>query len=286
MIETKIFIKYDGSSDFLQNHRFDAKKLGEALLELNDLIVDSNRIINGPEAEGISVFTQAGFHQGSFGIELIVQHLPESIEVLKAIGLVAAPGIGSLLMMLKRKGTGEVKGTNIVIDKRSNTAKVTIDSEEITTIPEAVELLKSRAVRRRAHKILAPLEVSGIDTFNVVESFEETAAQIIQIEKGQRENFTIPSSKKSTTIDDLDTTAVVEFLTSNKNKGTAGWRMVHLGDEVPVKINDEAFMESIKRPSAPSIYGVKFRVELNAKTNSSESGQNTIYTIGRVIGPA
>lgn len=286
VIETKIFVQYDGSSDFLKSHRFNAKRLGEALLELHELIVDANKVINGPEAAEINVFTQAGFHQGSFGIELVVQHMPEALEVLKALGLVAAPGVGSLLALLKRKGTGEIKEADIIVDDTTNTTKVSIDGEEVNTSVEAIELLNSRAVRRRANKIVAPLEITGVDSFNVVESFTEDASKIIEVEKAQQENFTVPPSKKSTQIDDLNTTATIEFLASNKVKGTAGWRMVHLGVEVPVKISDEAFMESITKENAPSLYGVKFKVKLNTKTNKTESGINTIYTVTRVIGPA
>ena len=285
LMETRVFVKYDGASEVLQNHQFNAKRLGEALLELNNLIVDANNVINGLDAEEINVLTQAGFHQGSFGIELVVQHTPEAIEVLKAIGLTVSPIIGSLLAILIRKGNKEIKKQDIVIDERSNTAKLSVDGEEIATTPAVVELIKSRTVRKRANKIVAPLEIDGVDYFRVMDSFESDASSIVEVDKDKQKNFTIPSSKKSIKIDDKDTVAVVEFLTSNRNNGNAGWRMLHLGADVPVKITDEVFMESIKKKDAPSIYGMKFKVELNAKISSSESGQNTIYTIKRVISP-
>lgn len=284
MKETHIFLKYDGTSESLKKHRIEAKQLGEALIELADLIYDANTTLNGVDSF-IDVQAQAGFIEGSFGLELIIDQgtLEGAVEVAKYLGLGASAVVGNLLSILKRKGKKEPDYDEIVVDEAAGTAKVTINDEEIETTPEVIELLKSRVIRRRVSKIVnKPLESPGIDIFQVLESSDGDQEPLITIDKEESEWFTEPPRKKTDTLDEGDTIAVVEFLTSNKESGTSGWKMRYLGQDVSVKVKDEVFLTAIKKETEPSIYGLKYSVDLHYKKTRGESGERDNYVITKV----
>jgi hypothetical protein len=283
MSETHVFLKYDGTSKALQAHRIEAKQLGEALIELADLIYDANTTLNGVDSF-IDVQAQAGFIEGSFGLELIIDQniVAGTIEVAKYVGLGSAAVAGSLLSVLKNKGNREPDLTNVVIDEQNGTATLTIDDEKVETTPEVIELLKSRVIRRRVSKIVSkPLQSDGIDTFIIMEDAVEQKP-LFQVDKDEEEFFKEPPRKKSETVDELETVATIEFIRSNKESGDSGWRMRHLGKDVAVKIKDDVFLAAILKENEPSIYGHKYSVDLHYKKNVSESGEREIFTITKV----
>lgn len=283
MSSTHIFLKYDGTSDALQNHRMEAKQLGQMLIELSDLIYDSNLTLNGLDSF-IDVQAQAGFMEGSFGLELIVdQQLVEGmVEVAKYIGFGASAVTGSLLSILKHRNARNIKDDQIVIDESSGTAVITINDEKLETTPEVIKLLQTRSVRNQLDKVVKQqLDMPGVDVFKVLDSSDEQNS-VLEVNKEDAQGFKVPPRKKAETVDELDTVANIEFIHSNKNSGSSGWRMIHNGEESSVKITDEVFLESIKREESLSIYGMKYRVDLSYKKTISASGDRVSYTITKV----
>lgn len=284
MSETHVFLKYDGTSEALKQHRIEARQLGESLIELADLIYDANTTLNGVDSF-IDVQAQAGFMEGSFGLELIIDQnvSADVIEVAKYVGLGTSAIAGSLLSVLKNKGKKEPDFSTVVIDKKAGTAKISMDGQEIDTTPEVVELLQSRVIRRRVSKIVSkPLKTPGVDSFIVVNNSEEQKP-LLEIEKDEEENFKEPPRMRSETLDELESTAVVEFIRSNKESGDSGWRMRHLGKDVAVKVKDEVFLKAIQKENEPSIYGHKYSANLHYKKNRTESGEREIFTITKII---
>lgn len=284
MSETHVFLKYDGSSEALKKHRIEAKQLGEALIELADLIYDANTTLNGVDSY-IDVQAKAGFIKGSFGLELIIDQnvAAGAFEVAKYIGFGASAIAGSLLSILKNKGEREPDLEEIIVNEVTGSVTLKVGEEEVVTTPEVVNLLKSRTIRRRVSKIInKPLEAPGVDFFQVLESADTKQKPLLSIDKDESKSFSEPPRKKSNTLEEADTVATIEFLTSNKEKGTSGWKMRHLGRDVPVRVKDPVFLEAIKRESEPSIYGHKYKVDLHYKKTKSETGERDIFTITKV----
>ena len=283
MSETHIFLKYDGHSDALKKHRIEAKQLGETLIELADLIYDANTTLNGVDSF-VDVQAQAGFIEGSFGLELIIDQgsVEGVIEVAKYLGLGVTAVAGNLLSILKNKGRKEPDLSTVVIDERSGTATIMLDDEQVPTTPEVIELLKSRMIRKRVANIVnKPLKDPGIDMFKVMDSADDQN-EVISIDKITSEMFKEPPRVKSETVEELETVAAIEFLTSNKESGSSGWRMRYLGRDVSVKVQDEVFLNAIKKEDEPSIYGLKYSVDLFYRKTQSASGSRDNYIITKV----
>lgn len=60
-------IKYDGTSEAIQNHTMEARELATALMALDELFQQANTIINGPDSR-VSVVVRGSFKAGSFEI--------------------------------------------------------------------------------------------------------------------------------------------------------------------------------------------------------------------------
>lgn len=284
MSEVSLFIKYNGESESYKKHRIDAKQLSVTLSNLADLIYESNTIVNGVDSY-IDVKAQAGFVKGSFGLELIVNQ--DAIEGIRAIlpylGLVGGMVGGSLISTLSRlKGKSPI---DVVIDERANKASIVVDDEETIEAPaEVVELMNSPAIRKRLSRIIEePLDVEGTDSFQVLSSADEDAEPLLVVAKEERVSFKSIRSKRASETSETETVASIEFITSNKDSGTSGWKIRHLGIDVPVKVKDDVFLESLKRESAPSIYGTRFSVDLHVKRNiHTDKPESKTYTILKV----
>mgnify|MGYP000732651468 CR=1 FL=1 len=280
MESSKFYFKYDGDSESIKNHQIDAHVLATALDSISDLIKETDSILTGKEST-VQIKTQAGFVQGSFGVEMIVLSDP---EVLKVLGVIASGATASVFSVLKNlKGA---KVDEIVIDEDSELAQIITKKGETIAAPKAVaKLINSDKIRQNIDKLAHdPLSDKGIGSFSVYsDSLDDQP--IIEATKGNRAYFKKPRQTQTITTTERDTIATIEFKSANKESGKSRWTMLHLGvDEVSVKVEDEDFLAKIKRPDAPSIFGEKFKVNLTTKT-SQKPGQESkkTYKIKRVI---
>lgn len=282
MDEKSIFLKYDGESEDFENHLYDAKDLSVALSNLADLLYDANTLINGLDSQ-IEVKAKAGFREGSFGLELIIGQdiLGAAKDILPVLGLVASAGAGSLLSVLMRLKGNEI--TEITYDERTEEAEIAFGNEKLKASKDVADLIQSQPVRRRLSRIIyEPLEREHTESFELLDSDSE--AVFLKVTKDENhQSFKTPAAYTSISVDELDTVAKVEFIKASKDSGMSGWKMLYLGEEVSVKIKDEAFLETLRRPDAPSIFGQKFSVELHMKKKQTLSGQTKkTYTIVKV----
>ena len=286
MNQTTFYFKYDGTTDAIKNHRIDAKQLAQALNHVSDLIHDANKVINGAEAEEISIYTNAKFVPGSFGVELLVsQDLTAAKDVLQMLGLVAGAAGGTLLAFLKDAKGSKVK-EEVIIDKRTGEVELTLDDgTKHRASSDIAELAKAPAVRRHINALIHDqLQRNGITKFALseVEDFSNT---ILAVENNEVNYFKTPSLKSMSDTDSVTSTATIEFINANKKSGKSGWKISHLGEEVPVKIKDDTFIETIKKHDAPSIFGLKYTVELRVVTRKSAGlPDKKTYYIDQVIG--
>ncbi len=276
MQQTKIYLKYDGDTKSYQKHQIDAKTLSIALASLADLLYDSNTLINGPESY-IDVKAQAGFIEGSFGFEIIIaqEMIGAAKDILPLLGFVGGTlATGSLLRVLQEMAGHEPE--DIVIDKKSGKTKIKTAVGEHEASPEVVELLTSKPVREKLDRLInEPLSKEGTTSFQILSS--PTAKKPLFDITEKTHTFFKKISNKLQPVDELETVATIEFIRANKESGTSGWRMRHLGEEVAVKVKDEAFIDSLKKPDAPSIFGLKYKVDLFMKTKK-RLGQDDLKT--------
>lgn len=288
MKETSLYIKYDGALATYKKHQIDAKELASSLGNLADLIYEANLLLNGIDSP-VTVNAQAGFIKGSFGLELVVGQDPTATyEILRYLGLIGAGGLSGTLFSVLLKLQSK-KATDIEINEETGEASIIVGhGDDAMTIPapkEVVALMREPAIRKRVEKVIkTPLESEGTGSFQVLPSQDDVDEPIFVVEKDEGSFFKAPATPKPDETLESDTVATIEFIQTNKDSGTSGWRINHLGEEVAVKVVDEMFLVSIKRSDAPSIYGLKYKVELHVNTiKRSGNPDKKTYRIDKVL---
>jgi len=281
MSTSQIYFKYDGNSLSLKNHEIDAKVLADTLSNFADLIYEANTIVNGIDSS-VSVKAKAGFVEGSFGVELIIdQGIAGGVkDLLPILGLAASAATGSLLSVLKNmKGKPAI---DIEINESEDNVHINIGEEKVQASPEVAELATNPSIRSKIDQIIyKPLDIDGTSSFQLFTDPEGDL--LVDISEDQRAIYKKPPISKPSYVSSSDTVATIEFINANKESGNSGWKMIHLGKEVSVKIEDEVFLTLIKKPDAPSIFGHKFKVDLNLVTKKRISRpESKKYTIKKV----
>ena len=281
--EQKISFKYDGKSESIKNNQIDARLLAASLDSFAELITAADLAVNEHET-GVQVRAQAGFVPGSFGIELVVLADP---SILKALGIVAAAGAGTALSLLQ-----DLRGSKIdtiEIDEGSELATIlSTDGRSFEVSSDVADLIKDKEVRAKIDKLIhQPLVNEGIDTFAFFPNGDFQAEPLIEINEESREYFKRPHTIQTSEREILETKAVVEFITANRESGKSGWKMNYLNHEdVSVKIQDEIFLQRIRLSNAPRIFAGKFIVNMKTVITRQDGVETKrSYHITRVIGP-
>ena len=283
MSSKTIFLKLDGNTDEFRNHQIDAKQLANALSSFSDLVIESDRRLNGEDSM-VSVKANAKFIEGSFGVEMIVEHIGHAKDVLTVLGFTAAGaatryGLFNVIGKLKGRKIKE----DITIDSNTGKAKLVLnDGTEEEVSPEIADLLESPTVRKRIDELVnGSLGVHGTNKLVIAEdeNFNDRAVELTELETDYYKS-NANSTRKPFEL--FHTTATIQFTKANRNSGTSGWKMTYLGQEVSVTINDEVFLNSIISDNSPSIFADKFSVQLTTKVRNSVQGSEKKYIITEV----
>jgi len=280
----KFGIKYDGDKENGPlNHQIDARLLGTSMVSLCDLIEQSNKIINGESSE-IHVDVRA-HKEGSFELLLSVAQNMTNIDVLDVIGLTktAATGvtIGSLFGVVKW-----LKGRKIVdteYDEETDTySLVTKDDEKIECTEKVKKLISSNVVMKGVNDIVyAPLADDEITSVTFIQNDQPLET----IDKSDKNVFQLSRSPIKSEKDTETFTSEVHITNVNFTKKT-GWKMMlNDGEEVPITMNDAAFIERINLNKATFTKDDLFQVKYT-KTQTRTDGVlvgNPKYSIEQVI---
>lgn len=281
---TKIYFKYDGQSDSIKNHQIDVRLLASTLENFADLIIGADEAVNNRESP-IQVRAQAGFVQGSFGVELLV--FAADPTLLEALGLVASAAGGGVLSFLRSMKGKKIE--TIEVDENSGLAKVLIKGHEpVETTATIARLIADPEVRTSIDRIVRqPLSNEGIESFSLFSDPDHDQEPFLLVESEESSLYKKPSTIQSLSKIETETQATIQFVQANKDSGTSGWRMTHISDEVSVRIEDAEFLLKIQRQGTPSIFASKYKVELTVVT--SKRGDEVVrktHKITKVIGPA
>lgn len=170
--EINFRVTYDGPD--LAASRMDVAHLAPALLALSALLSEANLTLNGDKTT-VSVAVQAGFRQGSFGIDLLIQQdlmqqvvnlfkgdeasaFANATAVLEALGMMGGTAVGLIALIRKIRG----RRVDRIEPRAEGVAIVT--SEETIIVDRATGLLyANRKLRSHLKDSLAPL-AQGVAT--------------------------------------------------------------------------------------------------------------------------
>nr|WP_314575205.1 hypothetical protein [uncultured Neisseria sp.] len=249
--ETETFtISYNSANSDLQNHRLNAGDLATAIKEMNDLLVKSDKVLNGKK-RSFEVFVEAPAKEGSLGVQFLVEMLnPENaMPVLTAVGVVG--GLVKTTFDVAREMNGHTY-LDIETCEDSDDATIKLDGKTITSPEDVAVLISYPEIRESIKKIVTvPLENHEQPEFKIFKSTstdtETSEAKIETVsfdEKAIKAISQLNTQNKDPQIVTLK--AVVTFATVNFT-GKKGWKIKLDGEEVPVEIKDDKFFLRIKK---------------------------------------
>jgi len=173
-------MKYDGSA--LEDHTIDINDLAPALLAINDLILEANRIANQDRSE-VKLRVKAQ-EPGCFQVDIqVIQSVwAQAKELLTGADVTA---VVNLLTMLGLSGVGGVmavskflKGRNpkAVEEKSPTTIQITnIDNRTMIVEKTEFNIFQSPVVKKAFYQIAKPTEKEGVDKVVFIDERNNTS---------------------------------------------------------------------------------------------------------------
>ncbi|WP_337068798.1 hypothetical protein [Klebsiella michiganensis] len=254
-----VSIVYQGKA--LDDHKMDILSFAKSLQGLGEAIYSANEIVNG--GRDIEVNVDAELIAGSFGFDIeVVQYLANAKDVVQILGLSAIPlsvGGATVLEVLKK-----LNGRKIDIVEKANgsdNVKLKVDGEEIVCSEDVEKIVNAPEIRKAVDAFVRqPLLQDGIDNF-VVKKSRTSKTEILNIHKGEAEEFKSPKVLFETKeeVDEFEST--VTFISAHTDK-KSGWRVEFGGEKRNVRMEDDEFIKLVTGPDAPKIFGELFAVKM------------------------
>ncbi|MBS3936004.1 MAG: hypothetical protein KGZ43_07505 [Sulfuritalea sp.] len=184
-------VTYDGPG--LAAARMDVAHLAPALLALAALLAEANATLNGDKTT-VSVSVQAGFRQGSFGIDLLIQQdlmqqvvnlfkgdeasaFANATAVLEVLGMIGGGALGLIALIKKIRGRKVER-----IEPRAERVAI-VTAEETIVVDRATGLLyANRKLRGHLKEVLAPLAQGAAARFvSGRDEREEVAVEAVDL---------------------------------------------------------------------------------------------------------
>lgn len=176
MSAVEFSVKYDGPQ--LASHVMDLQVLGPALMAINDLCREANRVLNGEDVMHVRVDMKAT-HHGCFNVTLQLTELMQGMsgllpvvpasQIADALGFLKN-GFGLLQLLKWQKGqkivrqdTGE-RGVAVHFEGDNNTVFISSDVNK---------LHKDLPVRMAQRQFVSPLETPGIEKIGLQRDGED-----------------------------------------------------------------------------------------------------------------
>lgn len=277
--QTEFTISYDATGD-LENHKINAKDLGNAIIGMHDLITKAANIVsNGSSEAELKVIAPA--KEGSLEIVFAIVADPlTTMTVMKSIGIGVAGAMASAATALgiidRLKDT---KIDRVIIDAKTKEATLITADGPIKTNAHVAQLVSSKEIRQALHKVVqAPLQ--GRDAATI--AFISNETEVILAEP-EIKSFT-PVRSDVTEKETKETTQKVVHFTKLNFKSRRGWTIQSTdGLEASVTIRDDEFMAKVAANEEAFQKDKLYTVELEKTETINISGTKTKYDIVRVI---
>lgn len=234
-------ISYD--IDETSDHTIDAELLGESIISTARLIKNTNKLLNGEEAE-LSIDVKAPT-EGSVVVEFITFLNTTGINPLTTLGFVATtvPAAATVLGVLQ-----QLKSRKITLVEETKDGEIQLklsDNNVIYLPPEVAKIALNRDVRKNLERIIND-PIHGAKSGQVIFK-SENDVEVVSIPVNQVNYYKKPSNTVVEDIEETEEDREIRFVKVNFDSVT-GWQ-IKLPDDslVTVRMSDEAFIERINQ---------------------------------------
>ncbi|HEY7334826.1 MAG TPA: hypothetical protein VH639_08075 [Bryobacteraceae bacterium] len=293
--EARFQVLYDG--DALRNGQMDVRQLAPALLAVGELLEEVNRSLNGPDVP-TTVNVRADFERGSFGVDLNIvqsildhakhvflnQEIKDAKDVLTVAGFFAIPTWKGFLYLKKKLEGRPIESATALQD---GTVKISFAGGFEVTKQEVVNLLRNDRANSAAEKMVAPLNVSGIEEMQVIDDQERVVETVTKRDLpsfgiGAEGGANIPTTISSVTREERLISRRETILRILKPSFERGKYHVAEGQiKFYVSIEDKVFLAQVENDEIAFTAHGKMRVILRQEVNALED--TTSYIIESVL---
>lgn len=273
-------ISYNATDSEYSKHSMDAKQLVKSISAIAEMIEQADKLLNG-EHSTVKVMVTAPAKQGSLCVDFeTIQCVQGAIDVVRTLGLSSAVSFftgGSAIAIAKHMQKKKVVELTENINDNITTLTFS-DDEQLQCTPDVAKLVLHPSIRQAMHDLIStPLEGKKDPVFKI-----KTKDGDIQINEDESKNFQpIPKgtlSKKE--IEDKE--ANISFSQVNF-EGSTGWKMIYHGESVSIKMEDEAFLGTVKANQTKFSKDEMFSVKLNITRTKTARSSSIKYIVKKVL---
>jgi hypothetical protein len=202
-------------------------------------------------------------------------------NISSALGIVVNGGIigGGLLGLLKwLKGRKIEKAT----DNKDGTVTIHVEGEHLTIKQPVINIYQSVPVRESIQKVLDPVKLDGIDSFEVRDVRKKDDRIVSRIDKNEIVYFDITDHLEPIT--NVSTQEVLVKILSLSFEENNKWRLLLGTDKIYANIADETFVKQVKDSIISFTNGDTLKVLLEiTQTIEQDSSIKNTYRVLKVI---
>jgi hypothetical protein len=280
-------LMYDGEA--LVNHEINPKELSIALLAINELLEEANKVINENRAK-ISVKVKGSFQTGSFTVLFAVSVFDHIKDMFSSSGMNALLnaerileiifGAGGLVYILKK-----LKGRKIerIYENDDGTFIIEIDAKKIKIEKKVYDLYRNYKIRQSFENLVKPIsENDGINDLGV--KYHNKKEEFCKIDKSEVNFFRCPVSEEEKYDEDTLFTTNISIVNLSFKEGNK-WFVNDGQYSFYVKVEDKDFLEKIENSRVAFAKGDILKVKIRREQfyNKYEKRLKTDNFIEKVI---
>ena len=278
-------LRYEGPA--LASGYMDARELAPSLLAMNNLIHETNRLVNGDRYR-VQANVHAGFQRGSFGIEFSVDltttvdsasgildeaGVNNAEQILVLLGISESTIVRGIWQLIKRLKGGKAKPGDIKMDG-VNPQVFSGDNQNINIVNNIQNTYNSFPVRQSFEGLTTLLKQEGIERLQA----RREGKVIAEIEKGDlafyESDKMLPDANM---VEGMNETTREALLQLNRPvlRGDYVWNVSELGASFSARMLDSKFRKRVENRVVRFGAGDVLRVRLRRIPRMTESGQLT-----------
>ncbi len=249
MSEVKFQLIYDGKA--LENHEINPRDLSIALIAINDLFENADRVVNQNKTKA-EIKVKASFETGCFKINFSSYQsiLEQAKDLFSSNEVNAIVNAGGLLGIIFCSTKGLIalikflkgKRPNKIIENEDKTFSIWKDGKSVIFEQKVIELYKDYKLRKSFEDLISPLNKTGIEDFVVKEN--DKTDFLCHVRKDEKDWFLCPDSKEEEVGEPKVFETYISIINLSFKEGNK-WFVNDGNESFYITVEDEIFLQKI-----------------------------------------